>query len=805
MYRNILDKYLSKKKFIMSLFDNLYRAMLNDGGISSDISDDLNSIVSVNLALERDDFQMLPCNCTGIESVMNEARDRIMERFVAGADVEKPATIDLFKSNKTVSTQQIDDLTIKITQNKASFSTKELSLWEKIKADKDTKFDVKCEHILQDNVRVFSLRGEYTSAGLDTPRFTRGNRLGAYTLPLKSGGEIKGFPLIDGEADGVNFNDILRRWYSSERSGEGKIEPIDLIFSPANQQLRIQITVQQRYNVRMENYDSTFSTGIGWTNVGWSRNNQIAIVLCRWVKGMPNGSNPIFIDTGYTLEYNRIGSNAYYYWLNPMNYLIETPLMTEESYHFLMLMRRDSSGGLHFLPHLQDGNDSTGVRFDGQAESPNSMRIKINGVAGSKALIDGVDCVTIQKATLQVLKQVEPKADIMWDIDLMKLKQDIKFTELLVNPAAFDLQVKAEAKNTLRCSIFDLLKTLDINYCIGIEELEGNIIRIADRRKILRIGKNNEDSIDPVDGYSDLQIEIDIQRLFNKIKVGSDKGVNKDTEGRQDFHGLTEWSIPKTRDKDQILDLVHPYYVNPLGISNYLVERNTKEDAKDNPKDMDIFVFCGWRKTDNGAFYIYKNSSSTQFPRPNLVGYKTIPLLDELSTEVYNVPISPIRTLFRHANFIRGILEFFRNPPVYKKEGTQVTQDFQAFTQCVFENKEITEKPGTVSFSNDDEVNQFGTAKAFTKPIKISMQTDLTFHNKLKFENRNNPLLIETDMLETNPELFHPAQKGLLIAPMGVSFNLCENAISEVSGQWLTGETEYYYLKNICKPNILQQ
>ena len=110
----------------MSLFDNRYKAILNDGDNSSDISDDINSLAIVSIALERDDFAMLPAKVDGIESVANEARDHIVQRFVDGADLTNPATIDLYKDGNVVTTQTIDDLTVKINQDFAQFETKEI-------------------------------------------------------------------------------------------------------------------------------------------------------------------------------------------------------------------------------------------------------------------------------------------------------------------------------------------------------------------------------------------------------------------------------------------------------------------------------------------------------------------------------------------------------------------------------------------------------------------------------------------------------------------------------------------------------
>lgn len=792
------------------LFDKKYKAILRDEFGERDISDELNSLATIELSLDRIDFQMLPANCKGIDNVIEQTRDRIIARYLNGADLDNPAFIDLYKENELISTQTIDDLTYKINQNYASFEIKEKSLWNKIVSDKDTKFSVEANCTLKDNVRVYAFRNFSSSAGNGISRYTyTGNNYGAYILPIEQLDGTAGLPIVTMDEEKFSTGELRKRfWYRNTEDGLEAMEmPASTIFCPKFQQIEFEFTCPTSYDIHGETfYGATNIIGAGGLD-GYNRKT-----ISIWLRGY-NDTDGIY-DIGKVTNVSggqQIGNSADRKYTVPefSGIRITTPYTFEESYFWLEL--RGLNGEQLPVGHddIEVGIGITedyayGASYHGVSQQGKNIMIRATNIAGSKALIDGVPACTIQNAVNQVLLQIEPSSFVLWDLDLMSISIDRRWTELLVNPAAFDLSSKTteEAKRTLKLSIFELFKTLDVDYCIGIEELPNNILRISDRRNIIRTSVKSE-----VTDYADLQIEVDTSKFYNKLSAGSEKGVDKDTQGRQDFHGLVDYLIPKTRERDTVYDIKQIYYTNPLGISNYLVERNNeteedKEDEKDNPKDTDVFVFCGWLAGgsniipyNDSTFYIYKSTTSTEFSRPDLVNI-IAPTLSEYSTEIYNAPISPLRTIERHANFLSGVLRYFRNPAIYKKAETKITDDFEISTGLVLVEREVrNEKPEEIPFTN---------AEPFTLPIKVSCQTDLSFSDKLQFINRNNPISIQTDLLDQSEYVFFPQNNEILITPIGVSFNFVEEAaISEVSGQQITDSEENYYLTQICKEDIL--
>lgn len=731
--------------------------------VPSVVSDEVESLANLRLGLERGDFQSVVLAPTGLSSAIHKTRDRLTQRFVNGMDLGTPAVFSLEKARE-LGTQEhyeliaqlaIDDTSLAVNEEKIGFNTKELSLIQRIRDNKDVVYSVRLDKTLRDDMRVdYNYCNAFVSA---ENRFLTEDLTGGFALmPITlagtayGGGINVGFSSYKKDLGVLGYKAYSGSAADSEATGISKTTgaPIEITLRADN---------GWYVDVEYYHYEKRAST-------------LMLRVICRY---SDDGYDYINIPEVKSYKSHGTGDG-----LTERYYFEATKLVktfshnTPTCYYF---------GYVSAENHTLSSYDASAVFYP----QDDNQQVLFYAALTKQGLNKGVPCVNLFTALGSCLDQIAGATCVI-DIALNNLRKDLRFDCVLANPLNFkEGAVTYEIKTT----IYDVLKAIDSIYCIGIEESEQSCLRVADRDKIRR--RFNSTS---VEDYADLQVEQDKDHLFKSIKAGCNKGISSDVDGKLEVHGELEYQLSDIGDSGSEYDISLAYYANPSGIEQYLKESQTSDNEnthKSNVKDDAIFLYA-----------VSPN---------NLLPYSDFRLcrvaadkMANMPINIYNLPISPMRCLLRHANYLAGTIQAFSNKKEFTLADTQNVSLVQGSSLMPFESTWVTENLVILPIA---------TAKAFLTTKKVSFKSDVYFSDKLKYENRNSPILIRSGLLpKAMPQgqlyqapVFTEGNAELVISPMGIDYAFCENDTSEVTGTLATDETEVngsHYLANYCTNNI---
>src|SRR5690606_32167262 len=145
-----------------------------------------------------------------------------------------------------------------------------------------------------------------------------------------------------------------------------------------------------------------------------------------------------------------------------------------------------------------------------------------------------------------------------------------------------------------------------------------------------------------INGINNVKINPFLEVVFNQIQIGYQSYDNNLPAGKNEFNtGLSFLAEDMIRHKNQD-DCISPYRADIYGIES-IRAKTLYEDTKDNSFDNDIFLI-----------EVSPNPSPISGVYMPLKGYQYITGVDD-PTGMYNVTLSPKRSLYRHLRRIRSI------------------------------------------------------------------------------------------------------------------------------------------------------
>lgn len=227
------------------------------------------------------------------------------------------------------------------------------------------------------------------------------------------------------------------------------------------------------------------------------------------------------------------------------------------------------------LPNVTDGDFFT-IKTDEIYESDEDA-VKIN-----------IKTSTIENAISQILYKLNSTLILDYKIDYFTSNKP--YIPLLTSTfLLYD-------NNTLRVKLSDLLKTLDLEYGIGVDlsVINGNPTFTIDYDTNFYI---NEESVLVESKY--VKINYDEKHFFNSIKVGSDTSTDKDVYlGAEAFICEKNFILDTqiTTDNKKELNLFHPYKIDMYSIDKWIKSSLNDTQSKKNDSSSDIAVFCCSKK-----------------------------------------------------------------------------------------------------------------------------------------------------------------------------------------------------------------
>lgn len=736
----------------MSIFDEPFRILAKDefSEQTVDITSEVDSASKVSFSLNREDFCGVLADPSGLSSANFGFADRLKQRFVNGNISTNPVTLIFQKQNsgyENIFLAKIDDNETIINETKVGISIKGDSLLHKIKDNKETVYSVTLDSVLKDEMRI-----DYNYVnmfGTGATKYARTDCYGCGVIPLALAGTPYGGGLNIGEPDADDKHAIY--------NNVGGIAAVDPVLRKTTlNKAEIQINIE---------------AGL-YVDITYARNSMhLAGLRLELVE---------LNETAHARKHTRLANSVRTRDINidTVRYFFEgiSSVIPIESGYL-------SYYQLNYRPIESDYPIEVEGAMAASHYQLDNAKIKIYAALTDTGLRKGTRCVTLFSALAQCLTQLA-NANLSVDIDLLKLKAEYAFNCVLANPMNF--KTDAVLTDKIKVTITDLIAHIDNVFCIGVEEQEGNTLLIADRDKIRKRRDANA-----IDNFAKLQIQVDKDTLIKTIKAGCNKGVSSDSNGKVDIHGELSYQFAGLGESGKEYNIAMGYYTNPSGIEYYLKTNSIDTTQANDVKDDSIFMY---------AVSAYQPLAGANFKLYKVAGDK----MKNMPISMYNLPISPMRCLLRHANYLVTLLASYRDTRYYTLAKTQNVSYITSSSILPFESNEV--------FENID-VLPINSAKAFFTKMKASFTTDIYFADKLKYANRNTPLLIKTDLLPPKTPtgvlaaspVFLTNEQEMIISPNGIDYAFCENDKSEVTGSIATTEQEErgtFYLTNYCKEDI---
>lgn len=198
-------------------------------------------------------------------------------------------------------------------------------------------------------------------------------------------------------------------------------------------------------------------------------------------------------------------------------------------------------------------------------------------------------------------------------------------------------------ESTIKTSIKEFHRTVWAEYglCLSIE---GNTVRMEPLSYYF-----SDDVLLHVGLINSVQIKTYVDKVVNRVSVGYASYDNNNVEGKNEFNTGLKFLIKENTVINKEEDIVSPYRADVYGIESVRAE-TFDQDKKDNRSDNDTFLIEVDQTPVSGFLVPYRPLGSVITGVDDPVG-------------IYNVSLSPKRSLYRHLPRLRsivkkGILEF---------------------------------------------------------------------------------------------------------------------------------------------------